>query len=122
MKIGLIGLSRSGKTTLFNLLTGANVATSRFETGRVELHTGVARVPEQHSVQPLGRQGVTHATHVVGQAMGGHASVLHDLHGADMRVHARQDRAGRVSQRLQGLFGFVVEPEEHRRGSRCTSA
>lgn len=46
MKIGLIGLSRSGKTTLFNLLTGANVATSRFETGRVELHTGVARVPD----------------------------------------------------------------------------
>jgi len=46
VKIGLIGLPRSGKTTLFNLLTGASVATSRFETGRVELHTGVARVPD----------------------------------------------------------------------------
>ncbi|MGH7392539.1 MAG: redox-regulated ATPase YchF [Candidatus Rokuibacteriota bacterium] len=46
MKIGLIGLPKSGKTTLFNLLTGASVATSRYDTGRGELHTGVARVPD----------------------------------------------------------------------------
>ncbi|MBI4270131.1 MAG: redox-regulated ATPase YchF [Candidatus Rokubacteria bacterium] len=46
MKIGLIGLPKSGKTTLFNLLTGANVATARYDTGRAELHTGVARVPD----------------------------------------------------------------------------
>jgi GTP-binding protein YchF len=46
MKIGLIGLAKSGKTTLFNLLTGANVATSRYDTGRAELHTGIARVPD----------------------------------------------------------------------------
>ena len=46
MKIGLIGLPKGGKTTLFNLLTGANVATSRYDTGRAELHTGVARVPD----------------------------------------------------------------------------
>jgi GTP-binding protein YchF len=47
MKIGLIGLPKSGKTTLFNLLTGAHVATSRYETGRAELHTGIARVPDE---------------------------------------------------------------------------
>jgi GTP-binding protein YchF len=46
MKIGLIGLPKSGKTTLFNLLTGAHVATSRYDTGRAELHTGIARVPD----------------------------------------------------------------------------
>jgi GTP-binding protein YchF len=46
MKIGLVGLPKSGKTTLFNLLTGANVATSRFDTAKTELHTGVARVPD----------------------------------------------------------------------------
>ncbi|HET7340326.1 MAG TPA: DUF933 domain-containing protein [Methylomirabilota bacterium] len=46
MKIGLIGLPKSGKTTLFNLLTGASVATSRYDAGRSELHTGVARVPD----------------------------------------------------------------------------
>jgi ribosome-binding ATPase len=46
MKIGLIGLPKSGKTTLFNLLTGSAVSTSRYDTGRAELHTGVARVPD----------------------------------------------------------------------------
>ncbi|HEU4366886.1 MAG TPA: DUF933 domain-containing protein [Methylomirabilota bacterium] len=46
MKIGLVGLPKSGKTTLFNLLTGAQVATSRYDAGRSELHTGVARVPD----------------------------------------------------------------------------
>src|SRR5262245_9071280 len=46
MKIGLIGLPKSGKTTLFNLLTGSSVATSRYDAGRAELHTGVARVPD----------------------------------------------------------------------------
>jgi GTP-binding protein YchF len=46
MKIGLVGLPKSGKTTLFNLLTGSSVATSRYDGGRSELHTGVARVPD----------------------------------------------------------------------------
>jgi len=46
MKIGLVGLPKSGKTTLFNLLTGSNVATSRYDAGRAELHTGIARVPD----------------------------------------------------------------------------
>jgi GTP-binding protein YchF len=46
MKIGLIGLPKSGKTTLFNLLTGASIATSRYDAGRAEIHTGVARVPD----------------------------------------------------------------------------
>ena len=45
MKIGLVGLPKSGKTTLFNLLTGSNVPTSRYDGGRAELHSGVARVP-----------------------------------------------------------------------------
>jgi GTP-binding protein YchF len=47
MKIGLIGLPKSGKTTLFNLLTGQSIATSRYDIGRAELHTGVARVPDE---------------------------------------------------------------------------
>ena len=46
MKIGLVGLPKSGKTSLFNLLTGQSVATSSFGGTRGELHVGVARVPD----------------------------------------------------------------------------
>ncbi len=46
MKIGLVGLPKSGKTPLFNLLTGSSVATSSFGTARGEMHAGVARVPD----------------------------------------------------------------------------
>src|SRR5882672_6202925 len=46
MKIGILGLPKSGKTSLFNLLTGASVATSSFGTARGEMHAGVARVPD----------------------------------------------------------------------------
>ncbi len=47
MKIGLVGLPKSGKTSLFNLLTGSSVATSSFGTSRGEMHTGIARVPDE---------------------------------------------------------------------------
>src|SRR6266511_3480016 len=47
MKIGLVGLPKSGKTSLFNLLTGASVATSSYGGSRAEMHTGVARVPDE---------------------------------------------------------------------------
>src|SRR2546422_9805181 len=33
-------------TTLFRSLTGSTVATARYDAGRAELHTGVARVPD----------------------------------------------------------------------------
>ena len=46
MKIGLVGLPKSGKTSLFNLLTGASVATSSYGGSRAEMHAGVARVPD----------------------------------------------------------------------------
>ena len=45
MKLGIIGFPQSGKTTLFNLLTGADAATRRVSRGA--LHVGVARVPDE---------------------------------------------------------------------------
>ena len=47
MKIGIVGLPKSGKTSLFNLLTGQRVATTSFGTARGEMHVGVARVPDE---------------------------------------------------------------------------
>src|SRR5690242_1774151 len=65
MKIGLIGLPKSGKTSLFNLLTGQQVATSSFGATRGEMHIGVARVPDER-VEKLSAlfkpKKTTHAT------------------------------------------------------------
>jgi GTP-binding protein YchF len=44
MKFGLLGFSKVGKTSLFNILTGAQASTDRFASGRAETHVGVAKV------------------------------------------------------------------------------
>lgn len=46
MKIAIIGLANSGKTTLFNALTGQNVETTIYATVAAEPHMGVVRVPD----------------------------------------------------------------------------
>jgi ribosome-binding ATPase len=46
MKMGIVGLPTAGKTTLFNLLTGQNLETTGFATGKVEAHTGIAKIPD----------------------------------------------------------------------------
>ena len=46
MKIGLIGLPLTGKTTLFNLLTASKVATGSF-SGKTQTNIGTARVPDE---------------------------------------------------------------------------
>jgi len=44
MRLGIIGLPQSGKTTLFNALTRGTVPTGA--TGKLEVHTGVVDVPD----------------------------------------------------------------------------
>jgi len=46
LHFGILGLPKTGKTTLFNMLTGAGVATDKYATGRKESHLGVAHVPD----------------------------------------------------------------------------
>jgi GTP-binding protein YchF len=95
MKIGLIGLPKSGKTTVFNLLTGAHVSTSRYETGRTELHAGVARVPDARvdRLSELFRpKKTTYATFEVvdlaGIAKGEHAGLeAKEFRSADALLH-----------------------------------
>jgi len=45
MKLGIIGLPQSGKTTLFNALTRSNTPTTA-SAGRIEVHNGVVDVPD----------------------------------------------------------------------------
>jgi ribosome-binding ATPase len=47
VKIGLVGLSLSGKTTLFNALTGAMVQTASFMGGKNEIHQAIVAVPDE---------------------------------------------------------------------------
>jgi GTP-binding protein YchF len=47
MQIGIIGLPNSGKTTIFNALTGSDTATEAFSSGQVEVHTAVVKVPDE---------------------------------------------------------------------------
>lgn len=44
---GIIGLPMVGKTTVFNLLSGAKAETSRFFSGRTEANVAMAKVPDK---------------------------------------------------------------------------
>ncbi|MBI2469097.1 MAG: redox-regulated ATPase YchF [Candidatus Rokubacteria bacterium] len=79
MKLGIIGFPGSGKTTLFNLLTGVGAVSHAGSRG--ELHVGVARVPDER----LGRLGTLFAPRRVEPA----AVDVVDLAGFD-----RGQRAG----------------------------
>ena len=46
MKVAIIGLSNSGKTTVFNALTGLNIQTNVYPTTAGEPHIGVVKVPD----------------------------------------------------------------------------
>jgi ribosome-binding ATPase len=47
MKTAIIGLANSGKTTIFNALTGLNLEVTTFPTLSGEHHTGIVRVPDE---------------------------------------------------------------------------
>jgi GTP-binding protein YchF len=48
MNLGIIGLTASGKTTIFNALTGANLETGTLSaTGRLEVHSAAVDVPDE---------------------------------------------------------------------------
>ncbi len=54
MNIALIGLPKSGKTTIFNALTGLSAAVSDYSSSRVEPNRGSVSV-EDHRVEELSR-------------------------------------------------------------------
>lgn len=49
MKIGIVGLAQSGKTTLFNALTGAHIETAAFS--KENAHRAVVKVPDDRLEQ-----------------------------------------------------------------------
>lgn len=65
MELALIGLQKSGKTTVFNALTGGHAQTSAFAGGKVEPNVAVVKVPDPR-VDKLAEifepKKITHAT------------------------------------------------------------
>ena len=47
MKIGIIGLQNSGKTTIFNALTGLSAEIASFSTQKIEPNMGLVDVPDE---------------------------------------------------------------------------
>lgn len=47
MRLGIIGLPNSGKTTIFNALTRSNYETAAVSSGQFEVHTAVVSVPDE---------------------------------------------------------------------------
>jgi GTP-binding protein YchF len=47
MKIGIIGLPNSGKTTVFNALTGGSVETTAYSSGTLEPNIATVKVPDE---------------------------------------------------------------------------
>jgi len=47
MKIGLIGPENSGKTTIFNVLTGAGIETAPYHSDKAEPHLGIVEVTDE---------------------------------------------------------------------------
>ena len=63
MKVGILGLPSSGKTTLFNLLTGASADTTPFSSGKGEVHLGAVQVPDNRVEKIAAHYASKKATH-----------------------------------------------------------
>ncbi len=97
MQIGIFGFPKTGKTTLFNTLTGSNVATDAYSTGKKEIHMGMTKVPDSrldHLTKMFHPKKETHAkieyVDVVGVEKGessGSDTFLNELKGMDALLH-----------------------------------
>ncbi len=51
MKTAIIGLANSGKTTIFNALTGLNLEVTNYPTAAQDAFTGIVKVPDMRLVR-----------------------------------------------------------------------
>ncbi|CAN5146093.1 redox-regulated ATPase YchF [soil metagenome] len=85
-RLGIVGFTNSGKTTLFNALTGLGAATAAHPFSTTEPNQGVARVPDPRLEEVARVEGSSKVTPAVLElldlpalARGGHSSSGQDL-------------------------------------------
>jgi ribosome-binding ATPase len=101
MKLAIIGLANSGKTTVFNALTRGTAETAAYSSGQMEPNLAMVKVPDQRlevlaqmfkprkvtyaDVQYVDVAGISHGD---GQGGGLPPALLNYLSTADALVHA----------------------------------
>ena len=97
MRLGIIGLPNSGKTTIFNALTGQNIETAA-AAGRFAVHTAVVRVPDERVTRLSACYRPRKTTFL--------QVTYSDIAGLDKGVGAGGIQ-GRFRQELEQVDGFV---------------
>lgn len=98
MRLGIIGLPNSGKTTIFNALTGSSYPAEAFSSGQLEVHTAVVSVPDprvEHLKQVYSPKKTTYAT-----------VTYTDIGGLDKGV-GEGGLSGPMRNELQQVDGFL---------------
>jgi ribosome-binding ATPase len=99
MKLGIIGLPESGKTTIFTGLTGGHIAASQNLGGRFEVMTTVVDVPDER---------VDALSHIFKPRKTTYAKVTYsDIAGLQKGVGESGGMSGQLLNHLAGLDGFV---------------
>jgi GTP-binding protein YchF len=98
MRLGIIGLPNSGKTTLFNALTGSTYPTEPFSSGQLEVHTAVVSVPDTR---------IDHLSTVYKPKKTTYTTVTYtDIGGLDKGI-GQGGLSGLMRNELQQLDGFL---------------
>jgi GTP-binding protein YchF len=99
MRLGIIGLPSSGKTTLFNALTGGDLPTGEMAGGgRIEVHTAVVDVPDSR-LEAL--------SHLLKPRKTTHAKVTYaDIGGLQADI-GREGLPGALVNELEQMDGFL---------------
>jgi ribosome-binding ATPase len=98
MRLGIIGLPNSGKTTIFNALTGSDYPTEPFSSGQLETHTAVVNVPDAR---------ILHLSDVYQPKKTTFATVTYtDIGGLDKGI-GEGGLSGPMRNELQQVDGFL---------------
>ncbi len=105
MRLGIIGLPQSGKTTIFNALTRGNQPTA-MSGGRFEVHTGVVDVPDER-VDILSRMFKPQKTIYAKVTYADIAGLEGSSQGGTQSVTAKAGLSGQLLNQLSQMDGFV---------------